>query len=110
MLSAGLKREKWTSPGRLTDRYSVPVRVVETRNVQRVIHTPADEIVLDFGQNFAGWITFVNAVGEGVILYTYILENGLLLRNISKMHCQSAKICYNKGVATFWQQKISKPE
>ena len=24
--------------------------------------------------------------------------------------CQSAKICYNKGVATFWQQKISKPE
>lgn len=39
-----------------------------------------------------------------------ILENGLLLRNISKMYCQSAKICYNKGVATFWQQKISKPE
>ena len=49
-------------------------------------------------------------MGEGVILYTYILENGLLLRNISKMYCQSAKICYNKGVATFWQQKISKPE
>ena len=43
-----------------------------------------------------------------MILYTYILENGLLLRNISKMYCQSAKICYNKGVATFWQQKISK--
>ena len=41
-----------------------------------------------------------------MILYTYILENGLLLRNISKMYCQSAKICYNKGVATFWQHKI----
>ena len=51
-----------------------------------------------------------NAVREGVILHTYVLENGFLLRNISKMYCQSAKICYNKGVATFWQQKISKPE
>lgn len=27
--------------------------------------------------------------------------------NISKMCCQSIWICYNKGVATFWQQKIS---
>jgi len=27
-----------------------------------------------------------------------------------KMGCQIMKICYNMGVATFWQQKISKPE
>ena len=38
------------------------------------------------------------------------LQERLLLRSISKIDCQIAGICYNKCVATFWQQKISKPE
>jgi len=44
-----------------------------------------------------------------MIFYTFIRPNGLLLRNISKMDCQFAGICYNKFMATFWKQKISKP-
>jgi len=45
-----------------------------------------------------------------VIPYIYIVENGLLLRNISKCIVNLRGFAYNKGVATFWQQKISKPE
>ena len=41
--------------------------------------------------------------------YTVMIKVGLLLRNISKMSCQFAEVCYNICTATFWQQKISKP-
>ena len=41
------------------------------------------------------------------ILFLY--QKRLLLRDISKMGCKIAGICYNKCVETFWQQKISKP-
>ncbi len=36
-------------------------------------------------------------------------EIGFFPNNISKIDCQIAGICYNKCVATFWLQKISKP-
>lgn len=44
------------------------------------------------------------------IPYSYIFENGLLLRNILKCIFNLRVFVYNKGMATFWQQKISKPE
>jgi len=43
-----------------------------------------------------------------MIFHAFIPEKGILLRNISKTGCQFTWICYNKCVATFWQQKISK--
>ena len=49
------------------------------------------------------------AIEEYVLFYAYTSEKWVLLRNISKIYCQIARICYNKSVATFWQQKISKP-
>lgn len=42
----------------LRARLSLPVREQETLEVQEIIHTPAGENVLDFGQNFAGWPLF----------------------------------------------------
>ncbi|RKJ43840.1 hypothetical protein D7X25_25610 [bacterium 1XD42-8] len=51
---------------------------------------------------------FKHKMDLGDILYFYH-QKRLLLRNISKIGCQIAGICYNKCVATFWQQKISKP-
>lgn len=42
----------------LTARKSLPVKIHEQFSVAQVIHTPADEWVLDFGQNFAGFISF----------------------------------------------------
>ncbi|WP_029320269.1 alpha-L-rhamnosidase [Butyrivibrio sp. AE3004] len=38
----------------LLDRYSIPVIVKEVLNAKEIIHTPAGETVVDFGQNHAG--------------------------------------------------------
>lgn len=46
--------------GKLVSRYSLPVMEMEDMPVKEVIHTPAGETVLDFGQNFAGYVTFWN--------------------------------------------------
>ncbi|MCD8231170.1 MAG: glycoside hydrolase family 78 protein [Clostridiales bacterium] len=46
------------APGKLTDRYSLPVVVKETLHPVEIIHTPAGETVLDFGQNYAGFMEF----------------------------------------------------
>lgn len=44
--------------GKLIERYSLPVMEMEEVQVKEVIHTPAGETVLDFGQNFAGYVVF----------------------------------------------------
>lgn len=58
------KDNPWKTPreshpeGGLTARYSLPVLEMEELPVREVIHTPKDEWVLDFGQNFAGFVEF----------------------------------------------------
>ncbi|MBR1758281.1 MAG: family 78 glycoside hydrolase catalytic domain [Lachnospiraceae bacterium] len=42
----------------LVDRLSLPLVVKEVLPVKEIIHTPAGETVLDFGQNFAGFPEF----------------------------------------------------
>lgn len=49
----------------LTERYSLPVRVKEILDVQKVIRTPKGETVLDLGQNFAGYLTFESRLPAG---------------------------------------------
>lgn len=41
----------------LTARYSLPLHTQEILPVKEVIHTPAGETVLDFGQEFAGYVS-----------------------------------------------------
>ena len=65
--------------GKLTERYSLPVREMEDMPVKEIIHTPAGETVLDFGQNFAGYITFANHQKKGTKLvfdFGEILQHG----------------------------------
>ena len=52
----------------LTARCSVPVKVVERLAPVALIQTPLGERVLDFGQNFAGWIRFETSAPEGTEL------------------------------------------
>lgn len=66
------RENKWRNAVRLdmskehlTDRYSVPLKVMEELPVKEIITTPAGEYVLDLGQNFAGWIRFRNRTPEG---------------------------------------------
>lgn len=42
----------------LKDRLSLPLKAEKKLPVKEVIHTPAGETVLDFGQNQAGWMEF----------------------------------------------------
>ncbi len=63
----------------LTDRLSLPVLGKESLPVQEVIHTPAGETVLDFGQNFAGFVEFEADFARGtkiVLECAEILQEG----------------------------------
>ena len=52
----------------LQDRLSLPVKIMERLPVQEILHTPADEYVLDFGQNQTGWLEFYNREPKGTKL------------------------------------------
>lgn len=65
--------------GALVERYSVPVTEHETMPVKEVLHTPAGETVLDFGQNFAGYVQFHANLPKGtkvVFDFGEILQQG----------------------------------
>lgn len=47
------------------ERYSLPVVVKETLPVKEIIKTQAGETVLDFGQNFAGFVSFESRMKRG---------------------------------------------
>lgn len=49
----------------LTDRLSLPITIHEHLSVKKVIRTPKNETVLDFGQNYAGWPSFLNTTTKG---------------------------------------------
>lgn len=49
----------------LCDRHSIPILCKEIISAKEIIHTPAGEIVLDMGQNFAGWMTFYSRLPKG---------------------------------------------
>ncbi len=64
---------------RLQPRLSIPVRIQETFAPAEVIHTPAGETVLDFGQEISGILTFTNHAPENAkveLQFGEILQNG----------------------------------
>ncbi len=67
----------------LVERYSLPLKSHESMEVKEVIHTPAGETVLDFGQNFAGFVEFHGKMDSGQWLkleFGEILQNGNFYR------------------------------
>ena len=62
---------------RVTDRYSLPVTVMDSLPVREVIHTPAGETVLDFGQNFTGYVEYTAELPSGTKI---ILDHGEILQ------------------------------
>lgn len=67
----------------LMDRLSLPVIVKETVEVKEIIETPSGEIVLDMGQNFAGYLEFDAQFPKGtkiVLDFGEILQNGEFYR------------------------------
>jgi len=67
----------------LIDRLSLPIKEHETFPVVKKIVTPSNSIVLDFGQNMAGWVTFENHLPKGTkvaLEYGELIQNGELYR------------------------------
>ncbi len=63
----------------LVAQISEPVRNIERLTVKEVIHTPAGELVYDFGQNMAGVVeikTLENFAGTLTLQFAEILVNG----------------------------------
>ncbi len=63
----------------LRDRLSIPIVVREEINAKEVIATPAGESVVDFGQNFAGFVEFKADFPKGtriVLNFGEILQKG----------------------------------
>ena len=66
-------------PDRKTaDRYSLPVIVKDSLPVREVIRTPAGETVLDFGQNFTGFVEYEADFPAGTKI---TLDHGEILQN-----------------------------
>ncbi len=65
-------------PRRTVDRYSLPVLVKDTLSVKEVICTPAGEWVLDFGQNFTGFVSYTADFPAGTKI---TLDHGEILQN-----------------------------
>ncbi len=79
------KDNPWKTPifaepeGKLIARYTIPVVEKEDMPVKEVIHTPSGETVLDFGQNFAGYVVFKTFLPKGskiVLDFGEILQDG----------------------------------
>ena len=66
------------STNSLIDRISLPVIAKEILTVKDILHTPNDEIVLDFGQNHSGMIFFMNKLPDGTKV---TFEHGEVLQN-----------------------------
>ncbi len=63
----------------LVERISLPLVIKEKLAVKEIIHTPADETVLDMGQNMVGFIEFNSELPEGsrvVFDFGEVLQQG----------------------------------
>lgn len=86
--------------GGLTERRSPEIRVVKKLKPAKIIHTPAGETVIDFGQNMAGWMEFGCKLPAGRrvrLKYGEVLQNG----NFYNKNLRTAKqefVYYSDGV------------
>lgn len=71
------------APGKLVERYSLPVCVKEDLLPAQILHTPAGELIVDMGQNHAGYMEFEADFAEGTKI---IIECGEVLQNGNFYH------------------------
>lgn len=66
-----------------TDRKSLPIKVMETIEPQKIYVNEFSELIIDLGQNHSGWLTFINKLPAGkevIFEYSEFLENGKFYR------------------------------
>jgi len=65
--------------GRINDRLSLPVTIRQEIPSPKIIYTPANELVMDFGQIVTGWVAFTNVLPANSSVhfdYGELLQNG----------------------------------
>ncbi|MDG5788499.1 family 78 glycoside hydrolase catalytic domain [Evansella sp. AB-P1] len=77
----------------LQGRYGLPIKVMEELKPIELIHTPAGEVVLDFGQNMTGWVRFTTSAKKDT---KQKLEYGEILQdsNFYRDNLRTAKAQY----------------
>lgn len=81
------------STDQLTDRLSLPITIHEKLSVKNIINTPKNEIILDFGQNHAGWPSFFNTAPKGKKV-TLTMGEILQDSNFYKANLRKARACF----------------
>lgn len=79
----------------LSDRLSLPIKAREHFHPLKIMKTRKGSVVLDFGQNLAGWVTFKNMIPKGKrisIEYGETLQNGEFYRE--NLRSARAKFTY----------------
>lgn len=82
-------------PGRLTERFSIPVVVKEKKKPLKIITAKSGKKVLDMGQNMAGWLTFTDSFKFGheiTLKFAEQFENGEIC--IKNLHGARAEFNY----------------
>ena len=81
--------------GALVERLNVPVRKIEEIKPVAILHTPSGELVVDFGQEITGWVTFTNRMkkGESMVLQfgEWLLDGNFYRENLGEA---KAEYCY----------------
>ena len=78
---------------RLTERFSLPVRIKEKIQPIEIIYTAKGETVLDFGQNMTGWVRFKSRASKGnrvFLQFGEVMQNG----NFYRENLRTAKAEY----------------
>lgn len=87
----------------LKDRFSLPITKHERFKVKQLIHTPHNSLILDFGQNMAGWLEFKNMIPKGekvIIEFGEILQNGEFYRD--NLRSARAQFTYISDGSSKW--------
>ncbi|MFV0254877.1 MAG: family 78 glycoside hydrolase catalytic domain [Erysipelotrichaceae bacterium] len=72
-----------SKPYPYTDRLSLPIKIKEIIKPQKIYINEFDELIIDFGQNHSGWISFDNTLPENKKVkfeYSEFLEHGKFYR------------------------------
>lgn len=80
---------------KLSARKNPPIRIRERLAPAKVLHTPAGETVLDFGQEVTGWVEFPSVLPEGhwvKLRFGEILQDGSFFNE--NYRTAKARFCY----------------
>ncbi|SPO06194.1 related to alfa-L-rhamnosidase [Cephalotrichum gorgonifer] len=87
-----------------------PIRRVETVELQQVLTTPSGKTVLDFGQNFAGWLRLRVKGPKGTnitLVHVEVLENGEVATRPLRTAKQTDTVILSGGGVETWEPSFT---